>query len=87
MVVSNDTFAYRPDFGAHAIVETRSADIIELGGSSSATNNADLVALLNDAQSGLLGSHDTIVHSADQDSVHMMRVQTTEPHAGFFILH
>jgi hypothetical protein len=93
--VINDTFVFRPGMGADVIENAVSTDTVELDGFSSVTNNAQLAALLHDAQTGqsqLLfqstnGGHDTVINLGNHDSITLMNVHISELHASNFIIH
>ena len=95
IVASNDTFVFRPGVGADVIVNVVSADTIELDGFSSVTNNAQLAALLHDAQTGqsqalfqsMNDGHDTVINLGNHDSITLMNVHLADLHASNFIIH
>ena len=93
-IASNDTFVFRPGVGADVIANAGNAETIELDGFSSVTNNAQLAALLNDAQTGQSqalfqstnGGHDTVIDLGNHDSITLMNVHISELHASNFII-
>jgi serralysin len=93
-VANNDTFLFRPGFGADVIMNAGSAETIELDGFSSVTNNAQLAMLLNEAQTGQSqalflstnGGHDTVIDLGNHDSITLTNVQIANLHANNFIV-
>jgi serralysin len=94
LIASNDTFVFRPGFGADVIANAGNAETIELDGFSSVTNNAQLAALLIEAQTGQSqalfqstnGGHDTVIDLGNHDSITLTNVHIGELHAGNFII-
>ena len=92
---SNDQFVFKPGLGADVIANFPSAATIELDGFSSIANEAQLAALLNDAQTSqpqaLFQSapdgHDTVINLGNHDSITLMNVAIALLHASNFIIH
>ncbi|MGA2292566.1 hypothetical protein, partial [Bradyrhizobium sp.] len=90
-----DTFVFRPGLGAEVIANAPSAPIIELDGFSSLTSNAQLAALLSEAQAGqpqslfqsTIGGHDTVINLGNHDSITLTNLSISELHASSFIIH
>jgi hypothetical protein len=93
-VLSNDTFVFRPGIGAEVVANADSHSTIELDGFSSVTSNAELAALLHDAQTGqsqaLFQStnvgHDTVINLGNNDTITLMNVHLADLHASNFII-
>jgi serralysin len=90
----NDTFVFKPGMGAEVIVNPTSAVTIELGGSSSVTDNNQLQTLLHDAQIGHVQSlfevsngHDTVINLGNHDNITLTNIQLADLHAGSLIIH
>jgi serralysin len=94
-ILTNDTFVFRPGFGASIVENPSSGFIIELDGFSSITDNTHLATLLNDAQNGSSqnlfqsanNSHDTVINLGNHDSLTLLNVQISDLHASDFIIH
>ncbi|WP_081851143.1 M10 family metallopeptidase [Bradyrhizobium sp. URHD0069] len=92
--VIDDTFVFRPGVGAEVIENAVSTDTIALDRFSSVTHNAQLAALLNDAQTGQSqalfqsanGGHDTVINLGNHDSISLMDVHISDLHASNFII-
>jgi serralysin len=95
ITAASDTFVFRPGIGADVIANAGNADPIELDGFSSLTKHVQLVALLNDAQSGQSqslfqstnGGHDIVINLGNHDSITLMDVHIANLHASNFIIH
>ena len=89
-----DTFVFKPGFGADVIANAKSSDTIELDGFSSITNNSQLATLLHEAQIGQSQSvfqsandgRDTIVNLGNHDSITLASVHLADLHASNFII-
>jgi hypothetical protein len=94
IVASNDTFVFRPGIGADVVANAGSADTMELDGFSSVTSNAQLTALLHDAQTGQSqalfqstnNGHDTVINLGNHDSITLTNVHIADLHASNFII-
>jgi hypothetical protein len=77
------------------VTNATSADMIELDGLASVTSNAQLAALLSDAQTGqpqaMLQStddgHYTLINLGNHDSITLTSVHISDLHANNFIIH
>jgi len=93
-VVNNDKFVFSPGIGADVVANAGSASTIELDGFSLVTSNAQLAALLPDAQAGqpqalfqsTNGGHDTLINLGNHDSITLTNVHIADPHASHFII-
>ena len=95
VVASNDQFVFKPGLGADVIANFSSPATIELDGFASIANEAQLAALLNDAQTGQAQAlfqsasdgHDTVINLGNHDSITLMNVAISSLHASNFIIH
>ena len=93
-VASNDTFVFRPGIGANVVANAGSANTLELVGFSSVTSNAQLAALLHDAQAGqpqalfqsTADGHDTVINLGNHDSITLTNIHIADLHASNFII-
>ena len=94
IVPSNDTFVFRPGLGAETMANFVSIDTIELDRFPSVINNAQLAALLNDAQTdqsqtlfqSTNDGHDTMINLGNHDSIMLTSVHVADLHASNFII-
>ena len=92
---ANDTFIFKPGFGADTVVNAKSVDTIELDGFSSVTTLDQLQTLLHEAQTSqpqtlfqsANGGHDTVINLGNSDVITLANVQLVDLHADNFIIH
>ena len=91
----NDTFVFKPGFGANTIVNAQTNDIIELDGFSSVTSTDQVQAYLSAAANNQAqplfqatnNGHDTVINLGNNDVVTLANVQLTDLHTSNFIIH
>jgi hypothetical protein len=91
----NDTFVFKPGFGADVIANATSLHTIELDGFSAVTNINQLQTLLSEAQNGHAqplfdaanSGHGTVINLGNHDSITLANVQLSDVHASNFIVH
>ena len=91
----NDTFVFKPGFGANTIVNAQTNDIIELDGFSSVTSTDQVQAYLSAAANNQAqplfqatnNGHDTVINLGNNDVVTLANVHLTDLHTSNFIIH
>ena len=91
----NDSFVFKPGFGADTIVNAKSSDTIELDGFSSISSIDELQTLLHEAQTGQVqtlfqtanAGHDTVINLGNNDVITLENVHLADLHSSNFIIH
>ena len=91
----NDSFVFKPGFGADTIVNAKSSDTIELNGFSSVSGTVELQTLLHEAQAGQVqtlfqstnGGHDTLINLGNNDAITLANVHLADLQPSNFIIH
>ena len=91
----NDSFVFKPGFGADTIVNAKSSDTIELDGFASISSIDELQNLLHEAQTGQVqtlfqaanGGRDTVIDLGHNDVVTLSNVHLGDLHPSNFIIH
>jgi hypothetical protein len=92
---NSDTFIFRPGLGTQLVTNASTTATFELDGFSSVASDAQLSALLHDAQAGLTQTlfqptpdgHDTVLDFGNHDSVTLLGIALATLHASNFIIH
>jgi hypothetical protein len=91
----NDTFVFRPNARADAILDANSTGEFELGGFSSVTDSSPPAVVSNNAQTeqsrslflSVDGGHDTVINPGNHDSISPINLHIADLNAGNFIIH
>ncbi len=91
----DDTFVFRPNARADAILDANSTGAFELGGFSSVTNSSPPAVVSNNAQTeqshslfqSVDGGYDTVINPGNHDSVSPINLHIADLNVGNFILH
>jgi hypothetical protein len=91
----NDTFVFRPNMRADAILDANSTGDFELGGFSSVTNSGPPAVVSNNARTeqshslfqSVDGGHDTVINPGNHDSISLINLHIADLNAGNFIIH
>ena len=91
----NNSFVFKPGFGADTIVNAKSSDTIELDGFSSISSIDELQTLLHEAQTGQVqtlfqtanAGHDTVINLGNNDVITLENVHLADLHSSNFIIH
>jgi hypothetical protein len=91
----NDTFVFRPGFGADVIVNPENSDRIELDGFAVVPSIDQLRTILHEAQNGEAqsilqaanGGHDTVINLGNHDSITLVNMKVTDLLASNFMIH